>query len=305
MEKIVIAGSGCAGLTAAIYAARAGLNPLVIEGAQSGGILTTTSNVENFPGFADGIDGFTLLWNMRKQAEKFGARFLSDQIVNADLKSALKKIALQSSQSIECEKIILALGAKPKLTGAKNEEMFYGGKGVSTCATCDGAFYKGKTVAVVGGGDSAAEEALFLTKFAQKVFLIHRRDSLRASDLMAKRVLSNPKITPIWNHTVSEVLGENGKVCALVLKDTKNATLQTLQTSAMFVAIGSTPNTDFCKGQLDMDSNGYIIPQSGSLVKTNLENVFAAGDCCDPEFRQAITAAATGAMAAILCSKES
>ncbi|MFI3291756.1 MAG: thioredoxin-disulfide reductase [Opitutales bacterium] len=303
MEKVIIIGSGCAGLTAGIYTARANLKPLIIEGLQAGGLLTTTSDVENFSGFANGINGFELVWNMRTQAEKFGARLLSDVVESLDLSGDIKEVHLQSGKTLKCEKLILALGAKPRLTGALNEDTYYGGKGVSTCATCDGAFYKNQDVAIIGGGDSACEEADFLSKFASKVYLIHRRDTLRASKIMAERALNNPKIIPIWDSAVIEVLGKDDKCHALKIENLKTKELSEIKVKAMFVAIGHSPNTQICKGQLELDDAGYIITQAHSLVKTSIENVYAAGDCCDKEFRQAITAAGMGAMAAILASR--
>jgi len=305
MEEIVIIGSGCAGMTAAIYAARAGCNPLVIEGPQSGGLLTTTSEVENFPGFPEGIDGFGLLWNMRQQAEKFGAKVESSIVEKVDFSSSTKKIFLSGGKVVESKKVIIATGAKPRLTGAKNEAQLYGGNGVSTCATCDGAFYRDVPVSIVGGGDTAAEEALFLSKFASKVYLIHRRDALRADKIMAQRVIDNPKITVLWDSIVKEVLpDENGKCKGLVLENVKTKTSSEIECKAMFAAIGHIPNTEIFKGHLPQDENGYIIPEGKSLVETNIENVFVAGDCSDKTFRQAITASAMGAMAAILATRE-
>ncbi len=303
MEKVIIIGSGCAGLTAGIYTARAKLNPLIIEGLQAGGLLTTTTDVENFSGFPNGINGFELVWNMRTQAEKFGAKLLGDVVESLDLSDKIKKVHLQSGKTLECEKLILALGATPRLTGALNESTYYGGKGVSTCATCDGAFYKDVPVAIIGGGDSACEEADFLSKFASQVYLIHRRDTLRASKIMAQRALSNPKITPIWDSTVIEVLGKDNKCHALKIENLKTKEISEIQVNAMFVAIGHSPNTQICKGILPLDDDGYIITKPNSLVETEIKGVYAAGDCTDKEFRQAITAAGMGAMAGILCSR--
>lgn len=300
MEELVIIGSGCAGMGAAIYAARGGLNPLVIEGMQPGGQITTTSMVENFPGFADGIDGFGLVWAMRTQAEKFGARILNAAVEDVDFSGDVKKIFCSGGQVFEAKKVIVATGASSRMIGAKNEMELFGGKGVSTCATCDGAFYRGKGVVIVGGGDSACEEALFLTKFASSVHLVHRREELRASKIMAERILKNEKITPVWNSVVREVLiGADGKCAGVKIENVKTGEMSEIACSGVFVAIGHKPNTDVFRGKLEMDEEGYLIPASGSLVRTNIENVYVAGDCSDKRYRQAITAAAMGAMAGI------
>ena len=302
MEEIVIIGSGCAGMGAAIYAARAGMSPLVIEGAQPGGLLTTTSDVENFPGFPEGVNGFDLLWKMREQAQKFGARIENAVVEKVDFSGETKKVFCSGEKVFEAKKIVVATGSSPRMTGAKGEAEMYGGKGVSACATCDGAFYRGKDVAVVGGGDSACEEAVFLTRFCSSVKIIHRRGEFRASKIMADRALSNPKIEPVWDSVVDEILpDENGLCRGVAVRNAKTGEKSEIACKAVFVAIGHKPNTDIFKGILEMDE-GYIVPLSGTQVKTNVENVFVAGDCADKTFRQAITASAMGCMAAILAS---
>ena len=303
MEEIVIIGSGCAGMGAAIYAARAGMSPLVIEGAQPGGLLTTTSDVENFPGFPEGVNGFDLLWKMREQAQKFGARIENAVVEKVDFSGETKKVFCSGEKVFEAKKIVVATGSSPRMTGAKGEAEMYGGKGVSACATCDGAFYRGKDVAVVGGGDSACEEAVFLTRFCSSVKIIHRRGEFRASKIMADRALSNPKIEPVWDSVVDEILpDENGLCRGVAVRNAKTGEKSEIACKALFVAIGHKPNTDIFKGILEMDDEGYIVPLSGTQVKTNVENVFVAGDCADKTFRQAITASAMGCMAAILAS---
>lgn len=303
MEEIIIIGSGCAGMGAAIYAARAGMSPLVIEGAQPGGLLTTTSDVENFPGFPEGVNGFDLLWKMREQAQKFGARIENAVVEKVDFSGEAKKVFCSGEKVFEAKKIVVATGSSPRMTGAKGEAEMYGGKGVSACATCDGAFYRGKDVAVVGGGDSACEEAVFLTRFCSSVKIIHRRGEFRASKIMADRALSNPKIEPVWDSVVDEILpDENGLCRGVIVRNAKTGEKSEIACKAVFVAIGHKPNTDIFKGILEMDDEGYIVPLSGTQVKTNVENVFVAGDCADKTFRQAITASAMGCMAAILAS---
>lgn len=296
-HKVVILGSGPAGLTAAIYTARANLAPLLIHGPLPGGQLTTTTEVENFPGFPEGIMGPDLMMVMEKQAKRFGAQIMVDTVKQAELSEA-KKILRTDKKEISCDVLIIATGATPKYLGLPNE-MELLGYGVSTCATCDGAFFRDKVIAVAGGGDSACEEANFLTRFASKVYMIHRRDELRASKIMQDRVMANPKIEILWNRTVKAIEGDRAKgVNAIVLTDTTSGAEQTLETSALFVAIGHTPNSQLFKGQLDMDENGYIVPKSNSTA-TNITGVFACGDVQDHVFRQAITAAGTGCMAAI------
>ncbi len=304
MENVIIIGSGCAGMSAAIYTARGGLSPLVIEGMQPGGQITTTSEVENFPGFPEGIDGFSLVWNMRTQAEKFGTRILNAEVEDVDFSGEVKKIFCSGGQVFEAKKVIIATGASARLTGAKNEKELFGGKGVSTCATCDGAFYRGKDVVIVGGGDTACEEAVFLTRFASSVKLVHRRNELRASKIMADRVLTNEKITPIWDSVVKEVLiGEDGKCAGILVENVKDNSVSEIACQGVFVAIGHKPNTDVFKGKVEMDEDGYITAKPNTFVKTNVENVFVAGDCSDKHFRQAITASALGAMAGIEVSR--
>jgi thioredoxin reductase (NADPH) len=290
VENLIIIGSGCAGLTAAIYAARANLNPLVIEGDQPGGQLIRTTNIENFPGFPEGINGFDLISNMRMQAEKMGARFRSGIIERVDL---AKKIVIGGGDEMKSRAIIMATGASPRMLNIPGEEEFFGGGGVSTCATCDGAFYKNKTVMVIGGGDSACEEAHFLTRFCAKVYLIHRRDQLRASKIMADRVLSNPKVEILWNTIPLKICGKK-KVTYLQLKTENNE--YDLLCDGVFLAIGHIPNTKIFADQIECDSEGYILTDG---VSTKIPGIFVAGDCCDRHYRQAITAAGLGAAAAI------
>ncbi|MGE9291456.1 MAG: thioredoxin-disulfide reductase [Puniceicoccales bacterium] len=298
-ENLIILGSGCAGLTAAIYAARANLNPLVLEGSQPGGQLTTTSEVENFPGFPEGIDGFQLMDNLRKQAARFGARFevalVEDAVVDAE------PIQLKAgSKTYETQSLIVATGASPRMLGVPGEKEMFGGKGVTTCATCDGAFYRNMDVVVVGGGDSACEEALFLTRFCSKVYLIHRRDELRASPIMAERTIAHEKIEMVWNTVVEEIVGdEQGLVDGIKIRSRENGELTTLPCKGVFIAIGHVPNTAPFKGKLAMDEEGYFIPEGTSNVKTSVPRVYVAGDCADHTYRQAITAAGMGCQAAI------
>lgn len=300
MENVIILGTGCAGLTAAIYAARANLEPLVIEGGQPGGQLTTTSEVENFPGFPEGIDGFMLMDNMRKQATRFGTRFTSDLIESVDFGSDVKRLVAASGKCYEARSVIIATGARPRLLDIPGEKELWGGKGVTTCATCDGAFYRGMEVIVVGGGDSACEEALFLTRFASKVHLLHRRDELRASKIMADRAKEHEKIQIHWNTVVEEVLaGEDGLMRAALLKDRESGELRELEAKGFFIAIGHIPNTQFVKNVIDLDEEGYIESPHASGVHTNIEGVYVAGDCSDHIYRQAITAAGMGCRAAI------
>lgn len=300
MENVLILGTGCAGLTAAIYAARANLNPLVLEGTQPGGQLTTTSEVENFPGFPEGIDGFQLMDNMRKQAARFATRFEYARIIRADLSGGVKKLYGEDGKEFTAKSVIIATGASPRTLGIPGEKEMWGGKGVSTCATCDGAFYRGEELVVVGGGDSAAEEALFLTHFAAKVTLIHRRDALRASQIMADRVLAHEKIETRWNSVCEEVLAdENGLTRGVRVRDLQTGATSEIPCKGFFIAIGHIPNTAPFAEALDLDENGYFVPSSGSQVKTKIPGVFVAGDCADHVFRQAITAAGMGCQAAI------
>lgn len=299
MEDIIILGTGCAGLTAAIYTGRAQLNPLVLEGSQPGGQLTTTSEVENFPGFPEGIDGYTMMDRLRKQATRFGARFEHAKIDSIEV-NGTTKILRSGDKTFEAKAVIIATGARPRLLGIPGEQEMYGGKGVTTCATCDGAFYRDMDVTVIGGGDSACEEALFLTRFCSKVTLVHRRDTLRASKIMAERTLAHEKIEVVWNANPEAVLAdESGNARALKVKKTDSGDSLEIPCKGVFIAIGHIPNTDFVEGLLDRDDNGYIIPASGSQVRTSLAGLFAAGDCVDHVYRQAITAAGMGCQSAI------
>lgn len=300
MENVIILGTGCAGLTAAVYTARANLNPLVLEGSQPGGQLTTTSEVENFPGFPEGIDGFQLMDNMRQQAARFGARYEYARIVRVDFSGATKKLYGEDGKEFEAAAVIIATGASPRTLGIPGEKEMWGGKGVSTCATCDGAFYRGEEIVVVGGGDSAAEEALFLTHFASKVTLIHRRDSLRASQIMADRAIAHEKIETLWNTVCEEVLAdENGMTRGVRVKNVETGEISEVPCKGFFIAIGHVPNTAPFEGVLELDDLKYFVPQAGSQVKTTVPGVFVAGDCADHVFRQAITAAGMGCQAAI------
>ncbi|HMO52764.1 MAG TPA: thioredoxin-disulfide reductase [Kiritimatiellia bacterium] len=296
MENVIILGTGAAGLTAAIYTARANLNPLVLEGLQPGGQLTTTTEVENFPGFPEGVDGTELMDRMRKQAERFGARFEYALIEKTDFSARPFTLTTDGGTSLQARTVIIATGASAKYIGLPSEQKLIG-RGVTSCATCDGAFYRNVPVAVVGGGDTAMEESLFLTRFASTVHVLHRRDEFRASKIMADRVLHHPKIQVHWNTVVEEVLGvEQNEVTGLILKDVKTGANSTLDVKALFVAIGHQPNTAPFAGQLDMNEVGYLVTQD---TRTNIPGVFAAGDVQDPHYRQAITAAGTGCMAAL------
>jgi len=296
MEKVVIIGTGAAGLTAAIYAARADLDPLVIEGLEPGGQLTTTTDVENFPGFREGIMGPDLMTEMKAQAERFETRFVMDQVVSTDFGNRPFKLVLESGDEIESESVIVCTGASAKYIGLESEQALIG-HGVTSCATCDGAFYRDVPVAVVGGGDTAMEESQFLTRFASKVFLIHRRDEFRASKIMAERTLAHEKIEVVWNTVVTDVKGvEENKVTGLALNNVQTNNESTLDVEALFVAIGHRPNTDAFNGQLEMDENGYLVAKD---TRTNIPGVFAAGDVQDSVYRQAITAAGSGCMAAL------
>lgn len=296
MENLVIIGTGPAGLTAAIYTARANLKPVVIEGMQSGGQLTTTTDIENFPGFPEGIDGTTLVMKMREQAERFGARFVRGEVVSADFSGAVRKLVLDEGQVLEAASVIIASGASAKYLGIESEQKLMG-RGVSACATCDGALYRDVPVAVVGGGDTAMEEALFLTRFASKVSLIHRRNEFRASKIMADRVKTHPKIEIHWDSTVDEVLDvSKNEVTGLRLRNLKTGAVSQITVAALFAAIGHEPNTRPFRGILDMNEQGYLVTQH---TRTNVTGVFAAGDVQDPHYRQAVTAAGSGCMAAL------
>jgi thioredoxin reductase (NADPH) len=297
VEPVVIIGSGPAGYTAAIYAARAQLSPILLEGSvTAGGALMNTTEVENFPGFQKGIMGPALMEEMRAQAEKFGTRFVTDDAVKVDLKGEVKTIQDGSGNTYLAKSVILATGSGYKKIGLPKEETL-SGRGVSYCATCDGFFFKEQAIAVVGGGDSALEEATFLTRFASKVYLIHRRNELRASRIMQQRAQNDPKIEFVWNSQVIDILGEE-KVTGVRIKDTVTGDEKNLELTGLFVAIGHVPRSELLIGQIDLDANGYVKTQSES-TKTNIDGVFACGDLVDHVYRQAITAAGTGCQAAL------
>jgi thioredoxin reductase (NADPH) len=296
IENVVILGTGPAGLTAAIYAARANLKPLCVEGTQPGGQLTITSEVENFPGFPHGIQGPEMMDNFRKQAERFGTRFKQGDVQKVDLTKKPLTLTLADGSEVKTKTLIISTGASAKLLGLPAERKLMG-KGVSACATCDGFFFRNQDIAVVGGGDTAMEEANFLTRFAKSVTLIHRRDTFRASKVMVDRVLANPKVKVIYDTAVEDILGEN-EVLGLKLKNLKTGATSELPVTGFFVAIGHQPNTGLFAGQLDMNETGYLNIQLGS-TKTKIPGVFAAGDVADHYYRQAITAAGTGCMAAL------
>ena len=299
MENVIIIGTGCAGYTAAIYVARANLTPLMLSGTQPGGQLTTTTEVENFPGFPEGIMGPEMMMNMQKQAEKFGTR-----IQYASVESIAKdddgnfSVKLGGGETLRSKTVIIATGAAPRHLGLPNEKDLIG-RGLTSCATCDGAFYRDVPVAVIGGGDSACEEAGFLTRFASKVYLIHRRDELRASKIMAERALANPKIEPVWNSGVEGYLtNEKGEMRAVKLKNLVDGSESELAVDCVFVAIGHVPNSQFVSGLVDLDENGYILQVPGRTA-TKTPGLFAAGDVADHYYRQAITAAGQGCAAAL------
>ena len=295
MHNVVIVGSGPAGLTAALYTARANLAPLMIEGSQAGGQLTLTTDVENYPGFPQGIMGPQLIQDMRAQAERFGTTFQAADVTTVDLSRRPFTLTINDEETIQTRSLVISTGASANLLGLSSESRLLG-HGVSTCATCDGFFFRGQPIAVIGGGDSAMEEATFLTKFATHVTIIHRRDKLRASKIMQDKAMNNEKISFRWNAVIEEVLGDE-VVTGLRLQDTLTKHTETLPCKGVFVAIGHTPNTHVFKGQLAMDPNGYIQTSHGTA--TSVPGVFAAGDVQDPHYRQAITAAGTGCMAAI------
>jgi thioredoxin reductase (NADPH) len=297
VEPLVIIGSGPAGYTAAIYAARAQLAPILLEGSvTAGGALMNTTEVENFPGFQKGIMGPALMEEMRAQAEKFGTRFITDDAVKVDLNGDIKTIQDGNGNTYQAKAVILATGSGYKKIGLPKEETL-SGRGVSYCATCDGFFFKEQVIAVVGGGDSAVEEATFLTRFASKVYLIHRRNELRASRIMQQRAQNDPKIEFVWNSQVVDILGDD-KVTGVKIKDTITGAEKTLDLTGLFVAIGHIPRSELLIGQIDLDENGYVKTKSGS-TKTNIDGVFACGDLVDHVYRQAITAAGTGCQAAL------
>ncbi|MEN9735044.1 MAG: thioredoxin-disulfide reductase [Limisphaerales bacterium] len=298
MENVVIMGTGCAGLTAAIYTARANLKPLVLTGVMPGGLLTTTSIVENFPGFPEGVDGFELMQRMQQQAEKFGARVQFSVIESVDLKSSPIRLVVDG-QPVETKTLIIASGAGHKHLDIPGEHELEK-KGVTYCATCDGALpvFRNQHLVVVGGGDSACEEANYLTRFASKVSLVHRRDSLRASRIMAERTLANPKISMVWDSVLTEVQDVSaGKVTGVKLKNLKTGAESVLPCAGVFIAVGHVPNTQLFQGQLDLDPAGYVVPVKGTA--TRVPGVFVAGDCADSVYRQAVTAAGMGCGAAI------
>jgi thioredoxin reductase (NADPH) len=297
VQRIVVVGAGPAGYTAAIYAARAGHAPVVIEGLAPGGQLMITTEIENFPGFEEPIPGPQLMAQMRAQAVRVGARIESDLVASVDLSSRPFRVALGGGGTLLAETLIVATGAEARWLNIPSEEAFKG-RGVSACATCDGFFFRGRVVAVVGGGDTAAEEASYLTNHASKVYLVHRREELRASKIMAKRVLANPKIEPKWFRVVDEVLGDDSGVTGVRLADPRDGTKEELRLDGVFVAIGHRPNTELLGGQLALDGNGYVVTTPGS-TRTSVPGVFAAGDVQDSRFRQAVTAAGTGCMAAL------
>ncbi|CAM3974954.1 thioredoxin-disulfide reductase [Alicyclobacillus pomorum] len=299
MEKhrVMILGTGPAGLTAAIYAARANLDPVVVEGNEPGGQLTLTTEVENFPGFPDGIMGPELMDNMRKQAEKFGAKFVAGWVTSVDLSQRPFKVTVDDTKQFEAESLIISTGASAKMLGIPGESEMIG-RGVSTCATCDGFFFRNKKIIVVGGGDSAMEEATFLTKFASEVTIVHRRNELRASKVMQQRARNNPKIKWVMNVTPVSVKSDGNKVSGLEVKDNATGETRVLETEGIFIAIGHSPNTKFLAGQIDLDDVGYI-KTDGVSTATSVEGVFACGDVMDPHYRQAITAAGSGCKAAM------
>jgi len=300
-RKVLILGSGPAGLTAALYSARANLKPVLFHGPLPGGQLTTTTHVENFPGFADGIMGPDLIEQMTKQTQRFGAEIFQESATKVDL-SARPFTVEFDNRTEKAEALIIATGASPRLLGLPREAELMG-SGLSTCATCDGAFFNDQEIVVVGGGDSACEEALFLTKFGKRVRMIHRRDELRASKIMAERVLKNPKIEMLWNKALIELKGEKkGGITGAVLQDTLTNEKSEIACDGIFYGIGHTPNSALFQGQLNLDSNGYIHTEADS-TKTNVEGVFACGDVQDHVFRQAVTAAGSGCMAAIECER--
>jgi thioredoxin reductase (NADPH) len=298
MEKVVIIGSGCAGWTAAVYTARANLKPLVLLGKQPGGLLTTTSIVENFPGFPEGVDGYELMTRMQKQAERFGARANFGLVEAVDFSKSPFALTVDG-EKVEAQTVIIATGSSHKHLDVPGEDVLET-KGVTYCATCDGALpvFRNQPLVVVGGGDSACEEAMYLTRFGSMVYLVHRRDCLRASKIMADRTLAHPKIKPIWDSAVTEILDvKQDKVTGVKLKNLKTGAESVLDCAGVFIAVGHSPNTQVFKGSIDTDTNGFILPKAGTM--TNVPGVFVAGDCSDHVYRQAITAAGAGCAAAI------
>jgi len=296
-KDVIIIGSGPAGYTAAIYASRADLKPLVIMGQEPGGQLTTTTDVENFPGFADGIMGPDLMIAMKAQAERFGTEYLTTQVTDVDLSKRPFKVTCENGDEFSAQTLIISTGASAKYLGLPNEKELIG-KGVSACATCDGFFYRNQDVHVVGGGDTAMEEAMFLSKFASKVTIVHRRDSFRASKPMQQRVFDNPKIEVLWNHSVSEILADATGVTGIKVTHSESGEVNERATNGLFMGIGHTPNTSFLKGQIELDDHGFIITK-GEHPDTNIPGVFACGDVQDSYYRQAISAAGSGCESAI------
>ena len=301
-EKVVIIGSGAAGLTAAIYAARANLNPLVIEGIQPGGQLTITTDVENYPGYADVVQGPWMMEQMKLQAIKVGARIISDIVTKVDFNNDKKNIILDSKKIFECETVIITTGAQAKWLGLESENQF-NGKGVSACATCDGFFYRNKEVAVIGGGNTAVEEALYLSNICSKVTLVHRRDKLRSEQILQKRLFAKENIEIVWDSVVSQIKGDENGVNALELLSTNSNGKKMIKLDGVFIAIGHVPSTEPFKNSIDMDNEGYIIAKKPGTSFTNVDGVFAAGDCVDKIYRQAVTAAGMGCMAALDAEK--
>jgi len=299
MQNVLILGSGCAGLTAAIYAARANLNPLVVEGHEPGGQLSLTTHVENYPGFPEGILGPELIENMRKQAKRFGAEFKAGIVTEVDLTQRPFRV-IAGKDAYETRSLIVAAGASARLLGLKGEKELIG-HGVSTCATCDGYFFRGKEIAVVGGGDTAMEEANFLSRYASRVYLIHRRPEFRASKIMVDRVKANEKVEFVTPFVVDEIVAPEGLVSGIRVRETHNGSTRDIGLHGVFVAIGHNPNSIIFRGKLEMDENGYLIPRSGSL--TSVPGVFIAGDVQDHRYRQAVTAAGSGCMAAMDAEK--
>ncbi len=295
-HHLIILGSGPAGYTAAIYAARANLKPVVIQGQQAGGQLTTTTDVDNYPGYKDGVQGPEMMEDFKAQAERFGTEIIWDHINDADLSA--RPFTLRGDDGVyTCDALIIATGASAKYLGLPSEDEF-AGRGVSACATCDGFFYRGKDVAVVGGGDTAVEEAIYLANLCNKVTLVHRRDALRAEPIMQDKLLSTENIEVAWNSTTEEILGDESGVTGIRLKSTLDGSLRDLDVHGVFIAIGHKPNTDFLNGQLETDDAGYLITK-GRSTATNIEGVFAAGDVADPVYRQAVTSAGEGCKAAL------
>ena len=301
-EKVIIVGSGAAGLTAAIYAARANLEPLVIEGIQPGGQLTITTDVENYPGYADVVQGPWMMEQMRLQAKKVGARIINDIVTSVEFKDNKKILKLDSNKTLETETVIIATGAQAKWLGLESENEF-NGRGVSACATCDGFFYRNKEVAVIGGGNTAVEEALYLSNICSKVTLIHRRDELRSEKILQKRLFEKENVKIIWNNVVDEIKGNESGVNSLKLASTISKETEIINVEGVFVAIGHSPSTEAFRGAIDMDDEGYIIAQKPGTSLTNIDGVFAAGDCVDKIYRQAVTAAGMGCMAALDAEK--